>query len=513
MLNKLLVYLFVLLIPFFVKAQNDLDALRYSRYGVNGTSRFTAMGGAFGAVGADVSCASFNPAGLALFRKGDVALGLGLRVGSFTTDLYNNKITSPTVNFVFNNFGIATVLKDNSFKKNNRNILAYSQTQHQNFNTTYEMGGNTNNSSIAKDMLNIAVTKGSNPGNLNQSYEGLGFNNLLLDTVFEKYYSFVDLKRTVKQSRSINLKGKQAERNISYAYSGNDDFYFGISLGIPKVEYESTITHTEADEKDSMRIVQTSPTNYSTTYTSAPPEFNDVYRDYLGFNSLTYTEYFKTTGNGFNLKIGGIFRAAEFVRLGAYVHSPTILNLTDVYYNELSTSWDKQLTNPIIGKVPENGGTYKYVITTPGRFGLCASYIYKKFAVFALDYESTNYGRALITSSDGASVFAGVNAVIKNKYKRGHNIRAGAEFNIKPVFIRLGYNYQSSPFGLNAGNNLARHIPSVGIGFKNEKGMYIDFHYLQLLGREDYFLFSTLDTKTNLNFAIVNLGVTAGIKF
>ena len=38
-----------------VFAQNDLDAIRYSRNGVGGTARFVGMGGAFGAAGADLS--------------------------------------------------------------------------------------------------------------------------------------------------------------------------------------------------------------------------------------------------------------------------------------------------------------------------------------------------------------------------------------------------------------------------------------------------------------------------
>ena len=52
-------------------SQNDQDALRYSRTGVGGTPRNIAMGGAFGALGADMSCASYNPAGLGLYRKGE----------------------------------------------------------------------------------------------------------------------------------------------------------------------------------------------------------------------------------------------------------------------------------------------------------------------------------------------------------------------------------------------------------------------------------------------------------
>jgi len=48
-------------------AQNVDDALRYSQIFYNGTARFNSMGGAFTALGGDISSLSLNPAGLGLF--------------------------------------------------------------------------------------------------------------------------------------------------------------------------------------------------------------------------------------------------------------------------------------------------------------------------------------------------------------------------------------------------------------------------------------------------------------
>ena len=44
---------------------------------VIGTARYVGMGGAMGALGADLSVISSNPAGIALYRKSDVALTFG----------------------------------------------------------------------------------------------------------------------------------------------------------------------------------------------------------------------------------------------------------------------------------------------------------------------------------------------------------------------------------------------------------------------------------------------------
>ena len=58
-------------------AQNELDALRYSNTGTGGTARSYAMANAFGALGADLSAFHINPAGLGLYRKSEVSIGLG----------------------------------------------------------------------------------------------------------------------------------------------------------------------------------------------------------------------------------------------------------------------------------------------------------------------------------------------------------------------------------------------------------------------------------------------------
>ena len=46
-----------------VFAQGELDAYRYSQTELNGTARYLGMGGAFGALGGDISSMSSNPAG------------------------------------------------------------------------------------------------------------------------------------------------------------------------------------------------------------------------------------------------------------------------------------------------------------------------------------------------------------------------------------------------------------------------------------------------------------------
>ena len=61
-------------ISFSAYGQNESDALRYSTNSLVGTARSLALGGAYSAVGADLSAATLNPAGLGLYRRSDFSI-------------------------------------------------------------------------------------------------------------------------------------------------------------------------------------------------------------------------------------------------------------------------------------------------------------------------------------------------------------------------------------------------------------------------------------------------------
>ncbi len=492
-------------------SQNDVDALRYSRYGIGGSSRFTAMGGAFGAVGADLSCAGFNPAGLGLFRRGEVAFSGGLRLTRNEASIYKTNTSVADVKFAFNNFGIAYAW-ESRYDPDSRHVIAFNNAQVLNFSNSTTMSGYTNNSSILKDMKNLADEQ-RNIFTLNNSYEGLAYDTYLLDDDTNgKFNSLVDLKRSVLQSRDLVTSGRVNELNFSYAYSYKDKFYLGASVGVPRVEFTSTTTHYESDTKDSMRVSFSDSSTYTTTYIDGLPNLHSDYINKLGFHDLEYTEYFKTQGSGLNLKLGGLVRVTDAVRLGMYFHTPTVYFLNDVYYNSMSASFDKNPGSPINSKYPQDGGYFEYRVITPSRLSFNSAFIIKKMAVIGIDYELVNYGNARFLPNKSTS-FSDANSAIKNKYKAGHNLRLGAEVNLKPVMVRAGYAMQGSPFGDVFSGNFVRHNFSLGLGFRGKGKWYFDVHWVKSISTEDYFLFTTLNTKAQIKYSAASLGATVGIKF
>ena len=64
-------------------AQNINDALRYSTTNTTGTARFSALGGAFGALGGDLSALNINPASGAVFTRNTTSFTLSTENMSF----------------------------------------------------------------------------------------------------------------------------------------------------------------------------------------------------------------------------------------------------------------------------------------------------------------------------------------------------------------------------------------------------------------------------------------------
>ena len=80
-----------LFVAYFSNAQTlsytDIGEL-FSKEDINGTARFNAMSGAFGALGGDVSAIETNPAGAAVFTKSEFSTSINLRTIKTNASFY-----------------------------------------------------------------------------------------------------------------------------------------------------------------------------------------------------------------------------------------------------------------------------------------------------------------------------------------------------------------------------------------------------------------------------------------
>jgi long-subunit fatty acid transport protein len=506
---KLRYFALAILTSFYSFSQNDLDALRYSQIGIGGTARFVSMGGAFGALGGNVSCLSYNPAGIGIYRKGELNISPGVNFSSVNSSYNGSSTKYFTPSLAFNGFGIAGSW-DSRENPDVRHSLGISLNQLQNFNTHISISGRNNGSSIMQDLLNNA---GENSiSSLDPSYSGLAWSTYLMDTIDGKYYGFLDPNKDLRQTKDIIKSGKMNEFAFGYTYSFMDKLYLGGSIGIPVVSYQQNSTYTETDDKRELEIYKDASNNVQSTYSYPVWAYNNSDGTQLlgGIDRMSYEEVYKTTGRGFNLKLGAIYRITDFLRIGANYQTPTILNLTDVYSYSMNTVFDSGDEYP--STYPENGGTYHYKIITPMRYGASIGFIYKKVLAIGIDYEGVNYAQAFITSGD-PSYFTGVNKIISTKYSATSNLRAGAEVNIQNIFLRAGYAMYGSPFGNTFSGKFSRSTYSGGVGFRN-KNWAFDLGFVKSISNEDYFMYSSeFVRKTDLTFSGTNFVATVGCKF
>ena len=354
------------------------------------------------------------------------------------------------------------------------------------FNTNTTIEGYTSNSSIINDFVNCA--NGHTPGNLNQSYEWLAYQTYLINpqsaTDTSHYWGMMLPNTPLKQTKTIKSSGRMGELAFSFAHAFDDKFYAGATLGIPMVRYNRQASYSEVDYKS----------------------------DVWPFRSMKYDEQLLTTGSGYNLKLGIIYRLNEKIRLGAYVHTPSVLNLTDNYAYKMAATYDTSITSQGTDYSAESSGMFKYKITTPARAGASICYIYNRLLAVNADAEYVNYGSAKMKDVD--NFLSGVNLTIAQKYSSTLNLRVGGELNIKPVVIRAGFASYGSPFGTSLSGKFVRNTYSGGVGFRGPKSTYIDLGLMYTQWKEDYYLFAAPYVKASqITNSVIYFTATLGIKF
>ena len=85
------------LLPATAFAQSAIDAYTLSQNDFRGTARFMAMGGAFGALGGDITSIVQNPAGIGVYRSSDISATLDVDMQSTQSQNASNKVNQTKV--------------------------------------------------------------------------------------------------------------------------------------------------------------------------------------------------------------------------------------------------------------------------------------------------------------------------------------------------------------------------------------------------------------------------------
>ncbi|MCK5907029.1 MAG: hypothetical protein KAG37_05525, partial [Flavobacteriales bacterium] len=144
-MKKLLSLLILTLTSYLAFSQSANDALLISQNGINGSARMTAMGGAFTALGGDLSAMQLNPASGAVFLEGQASLSYGLSDIRSNSTFYNGGGEDQTNYNNLNQIGIVFVI-DNTDEYSSivKYSLGFNYNRTRNYNENLSFSGNNN---------------------------------------------------------------------------------------------------------------------------------------------------------------------------------------------------------------------------------------------------------------------------------------------------------------------------------------------------------------------------------
>ena len=413
------------------------DALRYAVENLTGSARFRGMGGAFGAIGGDLSAINQNPAGSIFFVN---------NFATFTGSSYNTKNTSryfgTTRNnndnsFDLNQAGVVFVFKDNNPKNDWKKItLALNYENNNNFdNNIYSAGINPYNS-IDKYFLRFANGLPQEGGITLQTLENGFFENLnfIDQQAYLGYqaYMFNPVSNTPQNTTYVtnvptNSNYYQDNYTLSTGYDGKftanfataykDKLFLGINLNYHFTDIVKTTSVFES---------------YNTIDTTT------------GLQSVQFDTETHTFGNGFSFNLGAIAKATESLRVGLAYQSPTWYRLVDEQRQAIFVNCPDCSTNNPINFNPGVTMIYQpYTIQTPGKWTGSVVYLFGKRALLSADVSTKDYSNTKFRPQND---YTGLNSFMSNALHDAIEVRLGGEYKYKEFSFRAGYRFDESPY-------------------------------------------------------------------
>jgi hypothetical protein len=474
------------------------DALLYMRQNPSGTARTLGLAGASVSLGADFGNLTSNPAGLGFFTKSEISLTPGVGFGTSNAVQAGNAAAVganfPSMAQTANSFHIASaglVFANRRPDSDNTSdwrggafALGFTRLADFNQGVSYQNTTDDNHSffqrlrepynngdytsagyqSNVEDIYNQYLSSNSARSSQYQNIDGLAYGTGLADQILvpnpgvrgdSLFRIGTPIRRgDITQNETIQTKGSLSQFDLGYGGNYRDRLYIGGGIGIVSLNRTRNSTFSESSGGD------------------------------VDFVS---TDYLKTTGTGINARLGIIVKAADALRLGASVQTPTYIRLTEEYSTTLTAN-GKYATTGTVNSLETAPGTFEYSVTTPFRANGGATVVLGKAGFITGDIEYVGYSKAKFNTTDNTSDqgLNDGNANIANNYRSVVNLRFGAEARLDAFRLRAGYAYYASPYQNNDPSfNRSQNYFSLGAGVRT-KSFFVDLAGLYLIGKDQY---------------------------
>jgi hypothetical protein len=433
------------------------DALKFYTSNNSGSAKVQGMGGAFTALGGDMSNAFLNPAGLGYYNKSEFSFS-PVFVNQTTNSNYlgeNNTLSSSGLKLgqlgaIFSSNGVGTRKKRSAWGIT-YNTLA-------NFNNSFTYSGSNKRSSLTDYYAEKATQRGVSSTALNEEFNtqtgqtqtstAMYYQAFLIDPVDGGGYRASELSIPVAQNGRVSESGALSQINVSYGANFDDRTYVGASLGIQNLNYAQLTDHTENFPNGEI------------------------------FNSFRNSDDLYVKGSGINLSVGAIFKVSNNVNIGANLTSPTAMKVNETFQSTVTINQKPNTFTtdyPTISTVPND---FTYRITSPLKANVGAAvFLPNKIGVVNIETEYIGYSRMNVKDKQDQRWSSDQKQGIQNQFKDVINLKAGAELRFGIARVRGGVNYLGDPIRVsndfNTGNAL---VGSLGAGVKTAK-FYGDVSY------------------------------------
>lgn len=494
--------------PLMSHAQDYTDALRFNRNDLMGTARSQAMAGAYGAVGADLSSMSINPAGMAVYRATEIGLSLGVNVIKDESEFYQSKGSDDRVRVPFDQIGaafsIGRMREEGGGLYSSNMFIGYNRLADFSSRQVYydPFSYNSLLDYFCFDEQKLALMTGDLAYKAYLTNDTLGgaftynvWEQFVVDDVNPKFRQDQEGKGLVNMKKNVKEDGSKGDISIGYAGNVANKLYFGGSVNIRTLSYENKTTHYESFE--GYTVDPASPTYFS------------------------YRTNLDQDGTGVCFNLGLIYRPVNFIRLGFALHSPTFYSINERY--------SAHIHNPARGLIVDADGEYEYKYRSPSRFIASVAGIFGKSGLVSVDFERTNHSRSKFKQKDSdddfsySDPFESTNSLMRNEILKASNtLRIGGELSVlSPIYLRAGYRFTTpgvkSAYYLNKPKDYAI---SGGIGVRLNN-FFADLAYVCSVKKNDHWVlpdssqeyFYEHNTPAYLTHRVHSGVVTVGFRF
>lgn len=499
-------------------AQGEMDAFNLSYTGLKGTARSVAMGGAFGALGGDISGIAINPAGIGVYTTSEIVTTVNFANTRTKTDLHGTRTNDSKFKFSFDNLAFVGTVPLHSDVAPLINF-GFSYNRVQSFDRRYTMEGHFVDQSQTNYIANRI--------NRFDASDGIGIPSRDLELAQRPFldkpseYWLGALAYGTGMISPTTPGGRQYNSVLATMQDPTIDNYLHVFERGSVDTYDFNMGTTFADMISAGLTISVTDLNYniSSLYSEAFYEGDILTHEYDMDNQL------RTDGSGWQIKAGLIFKPIQELRIGVAYHSPTWYNMTDSY----TVLMDGFNGRPNVSSRRQEGVVFTdYKFRTPDKWVLSLAGVIAQRAIISADYELTNYGRMSFHDVDGFPFEE--NQDIKESFRNSSTLRLGAEFRITPQFSgRVGYMWQQSPVKdiLVNGSADATHTAftagtithyslvgnsnyfTYGLGYRFTPHFYTDIAFVMNSRTDDLYSFAGSDRaelKTNLFSGLLTLG-------